>query len=47
MDLCSETRRFNPPPNTLKVFVQQPFILGVRHGYVEFDYGAVNNGPRA
>jgi len=38
-----KTNRFNPPPNRLEVFEHQPFILGVKDGFVEFDYDAVNN----
>jgi hypothetical protein len=38
-----KTNRFNPPPNRLDAFEHQPFIVGVRDGFVEFDYGAVNN----
>lgn len=37
-----KTSRFNPPPNRLEVFEHQPFIVGVKDGFVEFDYGAVN-----
>jgi len=35
------TGRLDPTPNKPDVFERHPFIIGVRNGYVEFDYHAV------
>jgi len=36
------TGRFDPKPNNPEVFERHPFIVGIRNGYVEFDYHAVH-----
>jgi hypothetical protein len=36
------TGRFDPTPNQPLAFERHPFIIGVRNGYVEFDYHAVH-----
>jgi len=36
------TNRFDPKPNNPDVFERRPFIIGVRSGFVEFDYHAVH-----
>lgn len=34
------TNRFDPTPNNPDEFERRPFITGIRHGFVEFDYHA-------
>jgi hypothetical protein len=36
------TGRIDPTPNKPDVFERRPFILGVRNGYVQFDYHAIH-----
>jgi len=36
------TGRFDPTPNNPEVFERHPFVVGVKNGYVEFDYHAVH-----